>query len=741
MRLATILLLVTLSIACSSGKAPLGDVLTDTVTTDLSLDGTDGSLLDGLVADVSPLPDLPGLEDSSGFDVPPLEETVPDVCAPDCGDRVCGDDGCGGTCGTCGELLVCDDGGACQPTPCNSSKDCPGDLICHKELSICVECAVDADCLDGKLCNPFFQCYEPVLCDSDKDCKAFDMVCLKEAGYCVECLDHPDCADDHFCLDLFCLPDICPADAVGCDGNAVATCNPVGNGYLDPVACLETQYCDAGICHDQICPPAMAYCDGSVRKECDELGKTLLVEEDCAGLELVCVAGECLDLVCAPLEDFCADDATLAHCNEDGMEFAADPCAEGTYCLAGGCVPWACTPGESVCADATLLSTCNAFGSGPLPEAIDCADDGLCCYAGACGAPMDELCDGKDNNCNGDTDEGCNDDGDSFCDAEMLVLGKPTICLDGPGDCDDTNDAIYPGATEVAGDGIDNDCDGATDEVEACPGPCTGNTVEAYLCALEMCLAPQVISAQFHSPSGDTIDTAWAAVEHFGNADNDLSPWAGSSYGLLASGPATGSSHSTDLKGGNGVPDPFANDGYTTHDNVEFTVQLQAPQAALGFSIDYIFMSVEYEEYIGSSFNDKFYIILNGPTTTGGQAEVINLTACSNPANYYDIIDPVTGEKLCFMAINTAFSEPCSAVTTSIAGTGFECGPADSAHGSSTGWLSTAWPVASGEIVELTFHIHDTSDGIFDSEVILDNFQWLYVPFVPGTSVKTLSEP
>ena len=196
--------------------------------------------------------------------------------------------------------------------------------------------------------------------------------------------------------------------------------------------------------------------------------------------------------------------------------------------------------------------------------------------------------------------------------------------------------------------------------------------------------------------------------------------------------------HSSDLPGGGGAADPFSADGYTTHDNVEFKVVLQAPQAALGFSIDYIFFSEEYEEYIGTSFNDKFYIILKAPVSGSGEAEVINLTACSNPDKYYDVIDPVTNEKRCFLAINTAFSEPCSAPTTDISGTGFECGPPDSAHGSSTGWLTTSWPVAAGETIDLLFHIHDTSDGIFDSEVVLDNFQWLYVPFVPGTTEKTL---
>ena len=36
---------------------------------------------------------------------------VPDVCEPDCEDKECGDDGCGGNCGDCGAGMTCDEGG------------------------------------------------------------------------------------------------------------------------------------------------------------------------------------------------------------------------------------------------------------------------------------------------------------------------------------------------------------------------------------------------------------------------------------------------------------------------------------------------------------------------------------------------------------------------------------------------------------------------------------------------------
>jgi len=382
---------------------------------------------------------------------------------------------------------------------------------------------------------------------------------------------------------------------------------------------------------------------------------------------------------------------------------------------------------------------CAPEGSWTAVKWGDCADGDPDLSPGAT-----EICDDLDNDCDQVQDEGCDEDGDDFCNIHIETVGIPSICPLGPGDCHDGSPAVNPGALEDPGDGVDNDCDGETDEAMVCPGPCTGHTVDAYLCALEMCFGPLIQSASFSSPTGDNIDSAWAAVEHFGDVGNDLAPWAGTSYGLLASGPATGTSHTTDLPGGGSAGDPYANDGYTTYDNVEFQINLTAPANAIGFSIDYIFFSEEYHDWVCSSFNDKFYILLQAPQTTGGQKIVINYTACSNPGQYFDFDE--NGQKWCYIAINTAFSEPCPDAPTDISGTGYECagtycatgqcscGSADPYHGSSTGWLVTQWPIQGGETLTLTFHVHDSSDGIYDSEVILDNFHWLSEPFDPGTA-------
>lgn len=83
-----------------------------------------------------------------------------------------------------------------------------------------------------------------------------------------------------------------------------------------------------------------------------------------------------------------------------------------------------------------------------------------------------EWCNDIDDNCNGKTDEDCDADSDGYCDANAVIVGKPAICKKGGGDCDDTKVGLNPGAKDLCGDNIDQDCDGKTDNGEDTPG-CT----------------------------------------------------------------------------------------------------------------------------------------------------------------------------------------------------------------------------------------------------------------------------
>ena len=165
-----------------------------------------------------------------------------------------------------------------------------------------------------------------------------------------------------------------------------------------------------------------------------------------------------------------------------------------------------------------------------------------------------------------------------------------------------------------------------------------------------------------------------------------------------------------------------------------------------------MFLSEEYDDFIDTDFNDKFYIFIEAQSTRRGKRTVINYTSCRNPNVYSDFVCDSAemdwcndGEKYCYIAINTAMSECCwydgcpdGKWTTDISGTGFSCANKknndDDGRGSSTGWLVTEWKIEPGEEFDIIFHIHDTADHVYDSEVILDKFLFLQNA-TPGTIV------
>ena len=79
----------------------------------------------------------------------------------------------------------------------------------------------------------------------------------------------------------------------------------------------------------------------------------------------------------------------------------------------------------------------------------------------------EEVCDGLDNDCDGNTDDipgyWPDGDGDGYGtsgEAATLCLPPPDGYADNQADCDDGNADVHPGAVELCLDAVDNDCDG-----------------------------------------------------------------------------------------------------------------------------------------------------------------------------------------------------------------------------------------------------------------------------------------
>jgi len=111
------------------------------------------------------------------------------------------------------------------------------------------------------------------------------------------------------------------------------------------------------------------------------------------------------------------------------------------------------------------VDACSA-PEGTVTSATDCDDSDASIYPSA-----RDVCDGLDNDCDGEIDEEDaftwyrDDDGDGYgLAAEPLVdCSEPEGYAAEPGDCDDADPAVNPGAEEVCNE-VDDDCDGVVDE-------------------------------------------------------------------------------------------------------------------------------------------------------------------------------------------------------------------------------------------------------------------------------------
>jgi hypothetical protein len=299
------------------------------------------------------------------------------------------------------------------------------------------------------------------------------------------------------------------------------------------------------------------------------------------------------------------------------------------------------------------------------------------------------------------------------------------------GDCNDWDPRIGPGAIEVRGDGVDNNCNGLVDEdISNCASGLAGKKdADSIAKSMGICDDTFLLSSTFKGPS-DPV--ARALLNSFGI----LKPKEGENMILISNGHAADKENGVPYKPQPGTGLGFMNtyknpepnlpavmgcgqmQPALVNDYTELVLKLKAPTNANSFSFDFQFFSAEYPEWVCSQFNDEFLVEMDSPKEF------------SQPTNisFDDQKNPITVNNGFFTVCKngtTPQTQHCKRPVSEIAMTGYDAtdGGTDPVGGS-TGWLTTTAPVTPGEEFTLRFIIFDEGDHILDSAALIDNFRW-----------------
>lgn len=252
----------------------------------------------------------------------------------------------------------------------------------------------------------------PPSCDDGIACTADRC----ELGRCVHEADDSLCPGERCNVTMGCVPVVCTSAAECDDGdrcNGTERCVP-GSG--SPNGCVPAERpldCNDGAsCTDDSCDPTTGCVHARVDARCDD--------------RIACTTDVCTGTAGPSGCEYRTNDAP---CNAG--------CTMGARCTLSGCM-------------------------GGAPRV--CADDGTPCTV--------ERCDAAAGGC---TSSPLDADMDGYPAARVVSGGMTFMCAGGT-DCDDTRSAVNPRATEVCGNGLDDDCNPSTSDTCGMP---TGDTCAA----------------------------------------------------------------------------------------------------------------------------------------------------------------------------------------------------------------------------------------------------------------------
>jgi len=382
----------------------------------------------------------------------------------------------GGLLAACALVAGCKSS-ASPPPPIDAGRDAAGDggVVTRDGGS---SCSAPSECQDGLFCNGAEACAPGAPGADPRGCVAGTPpcpsdVCDETAAMCsrscgcdtdAECDDHVACNGVERCTASFCAP----GAPVSC--TSPETCVETAGGVCG-IACARDTDCDDG-----------TFCNGAER--CDG-GRCAPPRSAACAAPWVCF--EDADL-CGCADSSACDDGLfcdgLEGCNTTSHRCMTLPvtCSSGSICLEGrdrcqsSCTvdadcddgrPW--TGVEQCVFGGVCRVTMGYDGDADMffsraTGGNDCDDTNGAIYPFAT-----EICDtmNVDEDCDPATFGARDADSDGAVDQACCNVQGDASLVCGS-DCDDSRMTVHPGATETC-DGFDNDCNGAVDEGVAVP--------------------------------------------------------------------------------------------------------------------------------------------------------------------------------------------------------------------------------------------------------------------------------
>lgn len=248
-------------------------------------------------------------------------------------------------------------------------------------------------------------------------------------------------------------------------------CDPVtryqdddGDGFGDASTAFETCKAERGVAEAGDCDDADPSIHPGAEEDC-----TVALDTNCDGSVGYADADADGTPACEDCDDTDSTRAPGAAETCDGIDQDCDGVPDDEP--VDGRFYYADSDGDTYGDPDAALRSCEQ-PDGHVTDLTDCDDTNAAVHPAA-----DELCDEVDNNCDGATDDvtavdiqtwyaDFDADGHGADDRATISCEQPRRHVAEAGDCDDTDASVNPAGTELC-DGLDNNCDGVTDEASA----------------------------------------------------------------------------------------------------------------------------------------------------------------------------------------------------------------------------------------------------------------------------------